>query len=1128
MSFLKKIVKGILIGAAVFVTGGLALGAVGITAIGATAITIKGAAIFGAIYGGLQGASAAFIKKPSMQTETIQARLSLSVDPQSLGKWVFGQTSAATDVVFAEKIGTTAACHVVAAAAHEIDSYGALYINDELVTFSGGDATGEWADALTVARNLGTTTQSALNIAGSTWFAAAAGKGIAHYSMRWNFDSENGKRKLNGGIPTRITQVVKGAKVYDPRLDSSIGGSGSHRANDQSTWEYTNSSKDIGANWALIVAHYLLGYKINGSLVYGVGVSPADIDWTQVANMATVCEQVVDGKPRYRVGGMFAITQDHESIISQLESAIGGKVSKVGGKYYIWCPHNDLTPAGTMTDDDIILDSGVAFKPAGPIEDLYNTAIGQYVEPELLYQMTQYPEVVESDAVTEDGKRRLLEQNFSIIQDVEIAQRVAREMVRRTRYTGTITVVVGPRGLLIRPFDVINANFRETNFTNELFRVVGVQYSAQGAVALQLLEEDASIYDTSIPLGTSLVQLDPNAYRPDEVYEVLGLTATNVSIPGTNGTTIDAIRVQWTAPPAFVDFTEGGYRVSGQTDWQYAKATERDRAVLAPVQPGTTYEFRARHVTIEGVAGPYATVSRTAGSTTSISGALIQQDTVPLAAFAAGIEPVGIILGPSLPTVKTTEVIFFAPDDKLYRWNGTAYISSVPTVDLTGTINTAQITDAAINAAKIASNAVEETKILSGAVSAAKIAANAVIAGKIAAGAVTAGTIAANAVTAGTIAANAVVADSISTNAVTAGKIATNAITSDKIEANAIIAGKIAAGAVSATALAADSVSVNKLISGTDKTYGTGSTFMFEMGTSTVVAGYQGAGIFRSSATNGFGMGGIGSAATNFALAGQQSGNFTSSYGGGFFNSHLPGSSSHRSFALVGNNSRAAFFQVNDSTNANPLLWSSLYNVQICNLTYALQTLGNVYVDGNIVATGTITPFTGSHDGLILESLEPVAGDIMVDVEIVARSGVSETLAVMAISSSSGQSAIGVFSRLADPAYIPAAISETVPDGESAPGVPETKFQIRPEYDGLLDGRKVIAVNSVGEGQINVCGEGGDIQAGDLIVTSDIPGKGKRQNDDIIRAGTVAKARESVTFSGPSDTSQIACVYLCG
>jgi hypothetical protein len=83
------------------------------------------------------------------------------------------------------------------------------------------------------------------------------------------------------------------------------------------------------------------------------------------------------------------------------------------------------------------------------------------------------------------------------------------------------------------------------------------------------------------------------------------------------------------------------------------------------------------------------------------------------------------------------------------------------------------------------------------------------------------------------------------------------------------------------------------------------------------------------------------------------------------------------------------------------------------------------------------------------------------------------------------------------------------------------------EVTAIKETHDISIVNSIGEGQINVCGEGGDLQIGDLIVTSSVPGKGMKQGDDIIRSYTVAKARESATFSA-GEVKQIACIYLCG
>jgi hypothetical protein len=75
---------------------------------------------------------------------------------------------------------------------------------------------------------------------------------------------------------------------------------------------------------------------------------------------------------------------------------------------------------------------------------------------------------------------------------------------------------------------------------------------------------------------------------------------------------------------------------------------------------------------------------------------------------------------------------------------------------------------------------------------------------------------------------------------------------------------------------------------------------------------------------------------------------------------------------------------------------------------------------------------------------------------------------------------------------------------------------------------RLIHINSLGEGLVNVCGRNGNIKAGDLIETSTLPGKGQRQDDDIVRSKSVAKAREDVTFDHPDDVKRIACIYLCG
>ena len=621
-----KVVKTVAIAVAIgALTGGIG-GFLAPAAFGATTTTagfLAGAklGLIGAlISSGVSLVAQSFIKKPTMDlTETV-GRLSLSVNAQAMGKFVFGETLCATDIVYAEQHGTNSKyiSQVIGAASHRIQSFETLYVNDDTISFSGAAATGDYANTLWFDSNLGTDGQTHLTGTQSfAWPATADGRGLAHFLLQWAL----GKDKTESGLPSRISQVVKGIPVYDPRLDTTEGGSGSHRADDQSTWEYANGGTDIGANWALIVALYLLGWHTedgNNNLVFGMGIDKDNIDWPSVTAAANVCEATVDSKQRYQVGGVFPTDQNHEKTIRQFEAAIGGRVAKFGGKYFLWAPNDDLTPFSSIGEADLVRDVGVEFIPSGPIEDLFNTARGLYVSASELYQPVPYPEVIESASVTEDGKTRVLEQNFSIIQDVSIAERVAREMIRRTRFSATWRFAMGPKGLLFQPFDVTTLNIAETNDTDTTVRIIGMTYSLSGVVIIECIEEDSSIYDTTTALGTPVTQLSPSSFDPATKVAVAGLAAATVSLTGSAGTVQDALKITWTDPGGLVAETQVQFRINGDTDWNELSPARVDftQAILGPLAPNTNYDIRARHTTRVGQIGAWsATINKTTSNT---------------------------------------------------------------------------------------------------------------------------------------------------------------------------------------------------------------------------------------------------------------------------------------------------------------------------------------------------------------------------------------------------------------------------------------------------------------------------------------------------------------------------------
>ena len=148
----------------------------------------------------------------------------------------------------------------------------------------------------------------------------------------------------------------------------------------------------------------------------------------------------------------------------------------------------------------------------------------------------------------------------------------------------------------------------------------------------------------------------------------------------------------------------------------------------------------------------------------------------------------------------------------------------------------------------------------------------------------------------------------------------------------------------------------------------------------------------------------------------------------------------------------------------------------------------------------------------------------MVDVAVISAPTVNDTITQMTQANQENQSGvIGIFTGVAGNEFVPAALGEYQNQGGLSP-----TFVFKPEFANIYETYRPIAVNSIGEGKVNVCGLGGNIAKGDLIVASTMAGKGMKQADDIIRGYTVAKSREDVIFDTPDQVKMIACVYVSG
>lgn len=156
-------------------------------------------------------------------------------------------------------------------------------------------------------------------------------------------------------------------------------------------------------------------------------------------------------------------------------------------------------------------------------------------------------------------------------------------------------------------------------------------------------------------------------------------------------------------------------------------------------------------------------------------------------------------------------------------------------------------------------------------------------------------------------------------------------------------------------------------------------------------------------------------------------------------------------------------------------------------------------------------PFTGAHEGLVEKTLNVEVGDIICDFEHINTANYSSNITSMKSSEKvNDKSARGVAVSVSELKHTPSGL-----DGYR--GIKK----IKEKYN-------LITFNALGDGAINVCNEGGDIEIGDLLCTSSTTGKAMKQEDqENIKSYTIAQSRQAIKFT-KNVIKKCAVIYKFG
>ncbi|MEY9629888.1 hypothetical protein [Sinorhizobium fredii] len=269
--------------------------------------------------------------------------------------YVLGRVKKGGDYVFLEeKAGV--AYHVIVWAGHRIQGYVQHYLHDEKATLDGdGDVTSPahftssgGVPCVRILTRLGLNAETAYSeitsAFSSVWDSNCRGDGLASVQMQARTTNQKDFMNVFPNNMPEHSAVGDGALLYDPRKDSTQGGSGAHRYDNPSTWEF---SKNIA-----LMRLWHLCHPVGGKMSYE---NMYLADW---GNAADVCDENVTNRSgatekRYHGGFWFRASNDPIEVGRIMDEAAelvvyeraDGKIGVHAGEF--------VTPDVRLTADSI-------------------------------------------------------------------------------------------------------------------------------------------------------------------------------------------------------------------------------------------------------------------------------------------------------------------------------------------------------------------------------------------------------------------------------------------------------------------------------------------------------------------------------------------------------------------------------------------------------------------------------------------------------------------------------------------------------------------------------------------------------------------------------------------------------
>ena len=507
----------------------------------------------------------------------------------------------------------------------EINDITQIFINDNQVTWSGdladntertvgsGDSNyyKNSASLITVRPHYGADDQSACSLLSTltSWTSNHRLRGVAYLSLRFEWNSD-----AFGSIPT-VQAIVQGKKVYNPNLDGTkTGGTGSHREDTSSTWEYSDNP-----------IYQLLDYLRNDRYGMGIANSYFDSNYADFQTAGDVCDANItpfSGADQIDLIDSHAVIDTSQKIIDNTKKFLTGSrafLNYHAGKYQVTVETSGSASI-TLTEDNIIGGIGVSSKNKN---ERYNRVIVTFINPDKNYQVdeAQFPPVDETGQATADQHATmktadggiLLEGRFDMpsIANPYQAQEMAEIILRRSRSSLDVTLTADANAMELVVGDIVNITHATPSFSAKPFRVLSTTINGDSTVSLQLTEHQDSYYTFGTQQSLATIP-DTTLPNPFVVQPPASITLTDELVEYSEGTVITRLNIVLGASTdKFVQYYVVEAKLSTETDYKIIGQGTTLNYELLNVIDDKIYNVRAKAINSLGSSSSSVTATRT-------------------------------------------------------------------------------------------------------------------------------------------------------------------------------------------------------------------------------------------------------------------------------------------------------------------------------------------------------------------------------------------------------------------------------------------------------------------------------------------------------------------------------------